>query len=73
MNRSPHDRLKWLISINQWRRQPDQNTVDLACFFERALAHVRLDGEPNLPNGYRHIRSAIGALMMIGQDPTGSH
>ena len=60
-------RLKTLIS-GTWRCNPNLEAVEGACLLERALAHIRLKGEPELPKGYRHVHSAVGALLTVGQE-----
>jgi hypothetical protein len=60
-------RLKSFISGTR-SCNPNLEAVETACFLERSLAHVRLTGEPELPKGYRHIHSAIGALLTVGQE-----
>jgi hypothetical protein len=54
-----------------FRRKRNRLTVEVAeapCLLEKALAKVHLNGEPELPKHYRHIRSAIGALLILGRD-----
>jgi len=42
--------------------------VQRVCAVElRSTGLPRMD-EPELPNGYRHIRSAIGALLILGSE-----
>ena len=42
--------------------------VVLACLLEKHSNMIHVSGEPELPQGYRHIRSAIGAVLTIGRD-----
>lgn len=37
----------------------------VACLLERNGDYLREEDEPELPAGYRHIRSAIGALLTM--------
>jgi hypothetical protein len=64
MDKSIDERLKSLIS-SKLRSAQERGSVELARILERSMALVRFDGEPSLPPGYRHVRSAIGALMTV--------
>ena len=56
------------IMNNRQSSRPDMEVVEAACLLERTLANVQLMGEPDLPKGFRHVHSALGALLTIGRD-----
>ena len=68
MKKSLHIRLKFLISADQKSKGRNLAPLETACLVERTLAYVQMNGEPDLPKGYRHVHSAIGALLTVGRD-----
>jgi len=68
MNKSHSARLKSLLLFRRKRKRQAIDVAEAACLLENTLAKVPLNGEPELPRHYRHIRSAIGALLILGRD-----
>jgi hypothetical protein len=56
------------LIMNNRQGHPDMEIVEAACLLERTLASVRFIDEPELPKGFRHVHSALGALLTIGRD-----
>ncbi len=68
MKRSHSARVKSFLVFRRKRRRLTVEVAEAACLLEQTLAKVPLNGEPQLPKHYRHIRSAIGALLILGSD-----
>jgi hypothetical protein len=68
MKKSHSARMKSFLILRRKRKQQGIWIAEAACLLENTLAKVHLDGEPELPENYRHIRSAIGALLTLGRD-----
>jgi len=68
MKRSHSARVKSFLMFRPKRRRLAVDVAEGACLVEKTLAKVHLNGEPELPKHYRHIRSAIGALLLLGRD-----
>jgi hypothetical protein len=68
MKRSHSARVKSFLLFRRTRKQLTLEVAQGAGLIERTLAKVHLNGEPELPKHYRHIRSAIGALLILGRD-----
>ena len=68
MKRSHSARVKSFLMFGGERKRLTVEVDEAACLLEKALAKVHLNGEPELPKHYRHIRSAIGALLILGPD-----
>jgi hypothetical protein len=68
MNRSLAVQRMLSALYSQSRKSRALQAVEAACFRERNAHTIHADGEPDLPEGYRHIRSAIGALLIVGRD-----
>jgi hypothetical protein len=68
MKRSHSARVKSFLMFRRERKRLTVEVAEAACLLEKALAKVHLNGEPELPKHYRHIRSAIGALLIVGRD-----
>lgn len=66
MKRSDPARVKSFLILRRKRQAIE--VAEAACLLENTLAKVPLNGEPELPKHYRHIRSAIGALLILGSD-----
>lgn len=60
--------LQKLATANSDPTQTNLQIVLLACRLERNACDARRQDEPELPKGYRHVRSAIGALLIVGRD-----
>lgn len=56
-----------------WQMTPRQalQIITAACLLEENWNALREQDEPELPQGFRHIRSAIGALVTLGPKQTG--
>ena len=67
MKRSYSARVKSFLILRRKRKRLAVEVAEAACLLEKSLAKVHLNGEPELPNQYRHIRSAIGALLILGR------
>jgi hypothetical protein len=67
MKRSDSARVKSFLIFRR-KRQPLTVEIAEACLLEKSLATIHLNGEPELPKEYRHIRSAIGALLILARD-----
>ena len=67
MKRLHSVRVKSFLTFRR-KRNWSVEVAEAACLLEKALAKVHLNGEPELPKHYRHIRSAIGALLILGRD-----
>jgi hypothetical protein len=68
MERSDSARMKSFLTFERKRQGLTVEVAEAACLLEKTLAKVHLNGEPELPKHYRHIRSAIGALLILGRD-----
>jgi hypothetical protein len=68
MKRSYSARVKSFLIFRRKRKRQAVEIAEAACLLEKTLAKVPLNGEPELPKHYRHIRSAIGALLILGRD-----
>jgi hypothetical protein len=68
MKKSHSARMKSFLIFRRKRKRQAIDDAEAACLLENALAKVHLNGEPELPRHYRHIRSAIGALLILGRD-----
>ena len=68
MKRSHSARVKSFLIFRRKRKRLTVEVAEAACLLEKALAKVHLNGEPELPKHYRHIRRAIGALLISGRD-----
>jgi hypothetical protein len=68
MKRSYSARVKSFLIVRRKRKRLAVEVAEAACLLEKSLAKVHLNGEPELPNQYRHIRSAIGALLILGRE-----
>ncbi|MGE5054408.1 MAG: hypothetical protein ACM3WP_09610 [Acidobacteriota bacterium] len=66
MKRSVPARVNSFLRVERKRQAIE--VAEAACLLENTLAKVPLNGEPELPKHYRHIRSAIGALLILGRD-----
>jgi hypothetical protein len=53
------------ISGNQVADKQSLQVIAVVCLPERNRDHLRDENEPELPAGYHHIRSAIGALLTV--------
>jgi hypothetical protein len=67
MKRSYSTRVKSFLIIRKRKRLPVE-VAEAVCLLEKTLAKGPLNGEPELPKHYRHIRSAIGALLILGRE-----
>ena len=68
MKRSDPARVKSFLIFRRKRKRQAIEIAEVACLLENTLAKVHLNDEPELPKNYRHIRSAIGALLTLGRD-----
>jgi hypothetical protein len=68
MNRPLSSQSAFPAAVGQTRKSQDLQVIEVACLIEKNATGTRVDGEPELPIGYRHIRSAIGALLIVGRD-----
>jgi hypothetical protein len=68
MKRSDPARVKSFLIFRRKRKRQAIDVAEAACLLESTLAKVPLNGEPELPKHYRHIRSAIGALLILGSN-----
>jgi len=68
MKRSDPARVKSFLIFRRKRKRQAIDVAEAACLLESTLAKVPLNGEPELPEYYRHIRSAIGAILILGSD-----
>ena len=66
MKRSHSARVESFLIFRRKRKRLTVEVAEAACLLEKTLAKVHLNGEPELPRHYRHIRSAIGALLILG-------
>ena len=64
MKRSHSARVKSFLMFRRKQKRLTVEVAEAACLVEKTLAKVHLNGEPELPKHYRHIRSAIGALLI---------
>jgi hypothetical protein len=68
MKKSHSARVKSFLLFRRKRKRQAIEVAEAACLLENTLAKVPLNGEPELPKHYRHIRSAIGAFLILGRD-----
>lgn len=68
MKKSHSERVKSFLLFRRKRKREAIEVAEAACLIETTFAKVPLNGEPELPKHYRHIRSAIGALLILGRD-----
>ena len=68
MKKSHSARVKSFLILRRKRKRQPIEVAEAACLLENNLAKVPLNGEPELPKHYRHIRSAIGALLILERD-----
>jgi hypothetical protein len=69
MKKPDFARVKSFLIFRRKRKRQALEVAEAACLLEGTLAKVPLNGEPELPKHYRHIRSAIGALLILGREP----